>query len=84
MREYKIVILGSGGVGKSALTVQFVQVIFIIRYSTRLLFVLLSANYNSVIIIPIEVMSTSIKAVKAKCKESLFIHLSPPLPLSRT
>jgi hypothetical protein len=26
MREYKIVILGSGGVGKSALTVQFVQV----------------------------------------------------------
>lgn len=28
MREYKIVILGSGGVGKSALTVQFVQVSF--------------------------------------------------------
>ena len=27
MREYKIVVLGSGGVGKSALTVQFVQVI---------------------------------------------------------
>ena len=26
MREYKIVVLGSGGVGKSALTVQFVQV----------------------------------------------------------
>ena len=25
MREYKIVVLGSGGVGKSALTVQFVQ-----------------------------------------------------------
>ena len=26
MREYKIVVPGSGGVGKSALTVQFVQV----------------------------------------------------------
>ncbi|PWS22437.1 hypothetical protein DKP78_18390, partial [Enterococcus faecium] len=24
MREYKVVVLGSGGVGKSALTVQFV------------------------------------------------------------
>ncbi len=33
MREYKIVVLGSGGVGKSALTVQFVQVIsFIFSY----------------------------------------------------
>ena len=28
MREYKLVVLGSGGVGKSALTVQFVQNIF--------------------------------------------------------
>jgi Ras-related protein Rap-1B len=32
MREYKIVVLGSGGVGKSALTVQFVQGIFIEKY----------------------------------------------------
>ncbi|KAL1916350.1 uncharacterized protein VTP21DRAFT_5967 [Calcarisporiella thermophila] len=32
MREYKIVVLGSGGVGKSALTVQFVQSIFVERY----------------------------------------------------
>ncbi|CAG9806023.1 ras-related protein Rap1 [Chironomus tepperi] len=32
MREYKIVILGSGGVGKSALTVQFVQGIFVEKY----------------------------------------------------
>lgn len=31
MREYKIVILGSGGVGKSALTVQFVQVCVILQ-----------------------------------------------------
>jgi GTPase SAR1 family protein len=29
MLEYKIVVLGSGGVGKSALTVQFVQGIFV-------------------------------------------------------
>ncbi|KAF1372127.1 hypothetical protein PFLUV_G00261880 [Perca fluviatilis] len=29
MREYKLVVLGSGGVGKSALTVQFVQGIFV-------------------------------------------------------
>uniref|UniRef100_A0A2K6G005 RAP1B, member of RAS oncogene family n=1 Tax=Propithecus coquereli TaxID=379532 RepID=A0A2K6G005_PROCO len=28
MREYKLVVLGSGGVGKSALTVQFVRGIF--------------------------------------------------------
>lgn len=26
MREFKVVVLGSGGVGKSALTVQFVSV----------------------------------------------------------
>merc|ERR1711862_399850 len=32
MREYKIVVLGSGGVGKSALTVQFVQGIFVEQY----------------------------------------------------
>ncbi|KAF9188466.1 Ras- protein Rap-1b, partial [Haplosporangium sp. Z 27] len=32
MREYKLVVLGSGGVGKSALTVQFVQSVFVDRY----------------------------------------------------
>ena len=32
MREYKIVVLGSGGGGKSALTVQFVQGIFVEKY----------------------------------------------------
>ncbi|KAG4095474.1 small GTPase superfamily [Neocallimastix lanati (nom. inval.)] len=32
MREYKLVVLGSGGVGKSALTVQFVQSIFVEKY----------------------------------------------------
>uniref|UniRef100_A0A2K5QC51 Uncharacterized protein n=1 Tax=Cebus imitator TaxID=2715852 RepID=A0A2K5QC51_CEBIM len=32
MHEYKLVILGSGGVGKSALTVQFVQGIFLGNY----------------------------------------------------
>jgi len=31
MLEYKIVLLGSGGVGKSALTVQFVSEIFVDR-----------------------------------------------------
>ncbi|CAF3522181.1 unnamed protein product, partial [Rotaria sp. Silwood2] len=29
MREYKIVVLGSDGIGKSALTVQFVQGLFV-------------------------------------------------------
>jgi len=32
LKEYKIVVLGSGGVGKSALTVQFVQGIFVEKY----------------------------------------------------
>ncbi|KAF0987776.1 hypothetical protein HZS_6465 [Henneguya salminicola] len=32
MEEIKLVVLGSGGVGKSALTVQFVQNIFIAEY----------------------------------------------------
>uniref|UniRef100_A0A8C4N367 small monomeric GTPase n=1 Tax=Eptatretus burgeri TaxID=7764 RepID=A0A8C4N367_EPTBU len=32
MREYKVVVLGSGGVGKSALTVQFVTGAFLERY----------------------------------------------------
>jgi len=32
MREYNIVVLGSGGVGKSALTVQFVQGLFVKSY----------------------------------------------------
>ena len=32
MREYKIVVLGSGGVGKSALTVQFVQGVILMGF----------------------------------------------------
>jgi len=32
MREYKLAVMGSGGVGKSALTVQFVQGIFVESY----------------------------------------------------
>ena len=32
MKEYRIVVLGSCGVGKSALTVQFVQGIFMDKY----------------------------------------------------
>ena len=32
MKEYKVVVLGSGGVGKSALTVQFVQNKFLEKY----------------------------------------------------
>jgi len=32
MREYKLAVMGSGGVGKSALTVQFVQAIFMDYY----------------------------------------------------
>lgn len=32
MREFKVVVLGSGGVGKSALTVQFVSNKFVLRY----------------------------------------------------
>ena len=32
MREFKVVVLGSGGVGKSALTVQFVSNTFIEKY----------------------------------------------------
>jgi Ras-related protein Rap-1A len=30
--EYKIVVLGSGGVGKSALTIQFIQGSFVEKY----------------------------------------------------
>jgi len=32
MQDIKIVVLGTGGVGKSALTVQFVQGIFVDKY----------------------------------------------------
>jgi hypothetical protein len=33
--EYKVVIMGSGGVGKSAITVQFVQGVFVEKYGKR-------------------------------------------------
>ena len=33
MREFKVVVLGSGGVGKSALTVQFISNTFIEKYA---------------------------------------------------
>jgi Ras-related protein Rap-1B len=39
MREYKIVVLGSGGVGKSALTVQFVQGLFVEKYDPTVCFI---------------------------------------------
>lgn len=44
LREYKIVVLGLGGVGKSALTVRFVQGIFIeqVRYFNYYLLVFAS------------------------------------------
>ena len=32
LTDYKLVVLGSGGVGKSAITVQFVQGIFVEKY----------------------------------------------------
>lgn len=32
MREYKVVVLGPGGVGKSALTVQFCHAKFVEKY----------------------------------------------------
>jgi small GTP-binding protein len=32
VQEYKVVVLGSGGVGKSAITVQFVQGVFVEKY----------------------------------------------------
>ena len=35
MREFKVAMLGSGGVGKSTLTVQFCQQIFVERYAHR-------------------------------------------------
>ncbi len=46
MREYKVVVLGPGGVGKSALTVQFCHAKFVEKYdptievSRKLLFIL--------------------------------------------
>jgi len=45
MLEYKIVLLGSGGVGKSALTVQYVSEIFVDRVNF-----LLFKNFNSSLI----------------------------------
>jgi GTPase SAR1 family protein len=39
MREYKIVVIGSGGVGKSALTVQFVQGLFVEKYDPTVCFI---------------------------------------------
>lgn len=44
MREYKIVVLGSGGVGKSALTVQFVQGIFVEKYDPVRMFINLKST----------------------------------------
>ena len=38
MKEFKLVVLGSGGVGKSALTVQFVQGIFVEKVGSMLSF----------------------------------------------
>ncbi|CAP26338.2 Protein CBR-RAP-3 [Caenorhabditis briggsae] len=36
MKEYKIVVLGNGGVGKSALTLQYVQGIFVHNYDATI------------------------------------------------
>ena len=33
MKEYKVVVLGSGGVGKSAITLRYVQGVFVARYN---------------------------------------------------
>lgn len=46
LKEFKIVVLGSGGVGKSALTVQFVQNLFVekVYITPPLLLLLLHSN----------------------------------------
>ncbi|CAD6197136.1 unnamed protein product [Caenorhabditis auriculariae] len=36
MKEYKIVVVGNGGVGKSALTMQFVQGVFVSSYDATI------------------------------------------------
>lgn len=60
MREFKVVVLGSGGVGKSALTVQFVSGCFIEKYDPTIedfyrkeievcyIHTYLSCNYNEI------------------------------------
>ena len=47
LRELKIVVLGSGGVGKSALSVQFVQSIFVEKYDPTI-----EDSYRKVVDVP--------------------------------
>jgi GTPase SAR1 family protein len=46
MTEYKLVVVGGGGVGKSALTIQLIQNHFIDEYVSIAPFVILSLKAN--------------------------------------
>ena len=74
MREYKLVVLGSGGVGKSALTVQFVQGIFVEKYDPTI-----EDSYRKQVEVDaqqcmLEILDTAGTVCKAlpKCMHSLY------------
>lgn len=55
IQTYKLVIVGGGGVGKSAITLQFIQVIILFFYIIRL--------FSIIIVMLINIYSLSIRTI---------------------
>ena len=76
MKEFKVVVLGSGGVGKSALTVQFVSGHFMEKYDPTIEDFYRKVTTKSI------TMSKPSYQVPPLSLTPASLHFLPPLPIS--
>lgn len=68
MTEYKLVVVGAGGVGKSALTIQLIQNHFVDEYDPTI-------EVTSLSILCVRLINCKLLGIKASAKEQIIIMI---------